>query len=106
MHVWSDTVHSHPTWLDDSPPDLGLEIIPLSETPTVEDISITSTDKMAQLAQLNAVPLNPRGRLPNMRRRVQSPVCLQNPFLEEDAILQQKLTAQGKLDEYFCFLRK
>jgi hypothetical protein len=28
---------------------------------------------------------------------VQSPVCLQNPFLEEDAILQQKLTAQGKL---------
>jgi hypothetical protein len=67
----------------------------------VEGTSIAVTDKKTQLAeelaQLSAVPPNSRGRLPSMRRRVQSPVCLQNPFLEEDAILQQKLTAQGKL---------
>lgn len=54
-----------------------------------------STDNKTQLAQLSAIPPNSRGRLPSMRRRVQSPVWLQNPFLK-DAILQQKLTAQGK----------
>lgn len=97
-----DPIHSHPTWLDDSPPDLGQEIIPLSETPLmVEGTCIAVTDKKTQLAeelaQLSAVPPNSRGRLPSMRRRVQSPVCLQNPFLEEDAILQQKLTAQARM---------
>lgn len=63
----------------------------------VEDTSTTSTDVKTQLAQLSAIPPIPRGRLPSMRRRVQSPVCLQNPFLEEDANLLQKLNARGKV---------
>lgn len=84
--------------MDDSPPDQDLEIIPLAETPSVvEDTSTSSTDIKTQLAQLSAIPPSSRGRLASMRRRVQSAVCLQNPFLEEDANLLQKLNAQGKV---------
>jgi len=97
LHVWSDSVRSQPTWLYDSPLDQDLEIIPLAETPSmVEDTSTNSTDIKTQLAQLCAIQPNSRERLPSMRR-VQTPVCLQNPFLEEDANLLQKLTAQGKV---------
>ncbi|KAG0577684.1 hypothetical protein KC19_5G173000 [Ceratodon purpureus] len=96
-----DNIHSHSTWLDDSPRDLGQEIIPLSESTIVEETSITSIDKKTQLAeqlaQLSAIPPSSRERLPNMRRRVPSPVCLQNPFLEEDVSLQQKLIAQARM---------
>lgn len=98
-----DSVRRQPTWLDDSPADQDLEIVLLAETPSmVEGTSSTSTDIKTQLAQLSAVPPNPRARLASMRRRVQSPVCLQNPFLEEDANLLQKLTAQARMPAPLC----
>lgn len=98
-----DSVRSQPSWLDDSPLDQDLEIIPLAETPSmVEDTSTSSTDIKTQLAQLSAIPPSSRGRLASMRRRVQSAVCLQNPFLEEDANLLQKLNAQARMPAPFC----
>lgn len=75
--------------MDNCAPDRCQEVVPFSEVPVLPDgqlpsISIVGRNLKAHgVSQLNIIPSNSRGVLPTMRRRVQSPVCVRNPFLED-----------------------
>lgn len=107
MACGSDSIHTQPAWLEDSPPDQLLEAVPLSEIAGLPDEAVPgvpSTGKKSQLPHLAINSTNSRARLPAMRRRAQSPVCLRNPFLEDNADTLQKLNSEGRVLEKFVLL--
>jgi hypothetical protein len=91
----SDTIQTLPTWLDDdNSSEQLLEDTSLSETPLLpDDNKVPGIASMGKKPHPTSTP-NSRGKLASMRRRVQSPDCLRNPFLEDNADILQKLNSQ------------
>lgn len=103
----SDTIQTLPTWLDDdNSSEQLLENASLSESPLLpDDNKVPGIPSMGKKFYSTNTPKS-KGKLASMRRRVHSPDCLRNPFLEDDAIVLQKLNSQGGKSSLLCARHK